>query len=519
MDSNLPYISGKSFLSRLRIFWVFLVCLAAAIAAGCGRGSDGSGATPPAPGGTTSVVLLTASTANGQLSRYNVTVDSVSLTSQSGKTVNLLTTHLYPEFIHTNGKPEPLATISVPQDVYTSATVSLGGTSFTCVGLGPGLEPLVRVVGTGLGSVSAANVTVSLPTPIGLAGISMGLLLNMQVSQSASYGSSCYDPGGQTPSLTPTFVVTPVTFSAQPTNSSNGKLSQLEGVVKSSDIAGKSITVASADGSNYGGGDPTGASDPANGPNWQIKFNNSTVFQGIADSSQLTQGMAVDMDAAIQGDGSLLATRIAVPDTDTTALTLWSGPLLTVYSDGTTIYGAGTKMGYLARQQIGPVLAGSAAVLDYQNATFKISGQLTNLASLPFQASFTESNMVAGQNVAMTFHQTTIYPTFIPIVVTATLIPQTINGKVSALASEGGFTAYTVTLAPYDLFPTFAVQSGQTTVLTNPNTVIVYADSNTQKLNTNPLAAGSVMRFYGLVFNDNGSLRMDCAQINDGVAE
>ena len=36
-------------------------------------------------------------------------------------------------------------------------------------------------------------------------------------------------------------------------------------------------------------------------------------------------------------------------------------------------------------------------------------------------------------------------------------------------------------------------------------------------LNTQPLAAGSTLRFYGLVFNDNGTLRMDCAQINDGV--
>jgi hypothetical protein len=27
------------------------------------------------------------------------------------------------------------------------------------------------------------------------------------------------------------------------------------------------------------------------------------------------------------------------------------------------------------------------------------------------------------------------------------------------------------------------------------------------------------LRFYGLVLNDNGTLRMDCAQVNDGVAE
>jgi len=75
-----------------------------------------------------------------------------------------------------------------------------------------------------------------------------------------------------------------------------------------------------------------------------------------------------------------------------------------------------------------------------------------------------------------------------------------------------------VTLAPYDLFPQFAVQPGQTTLLTSPNTVVVYADSNTQMLNSTPISVGGVFRFYGLVFNDNGTLRMDCAQVNDGAA-
>jgi hypothetical protein len=48
--------------------------------------------------------------------------------------------------------------------------------------------------------------------------------------------------------------------------------------------------------------------------------------------------------------------------------------------------------------------------------------------------------------------------------------------------------------------------------------VQVYVDSNTQKLNSTTLGAGNTFRFYGLVFNDNGTLRMDCAQVNDGVA-
>jgi hypothetical protein len=81
----------------------------------------------------------------------------------------------------------------------------------------------------------------------------------------------------------------------------------------------------------------------------------------------------------------------------------------------------------------------------------------------------------------------------------------------------GNFTDYTVSLASYDLFPTLAVQQGQTTLLNDPSQVEVYIDSNTQKLNTEALAPGSTLRFYGLVFNDNGTLRMDCAQVNDGV--
>jgi hypothetical protein len=48
---------------------------------------------------------------------------------------------------------------------------------------------------------------------------------------------------------------------------------------------------------------------------------------------------------------------------------------------------------------------------------------------------------------------------------------------------------------------------------------VVYVDSNTQLLNSEPIAVGSPLRFNGLVFNDNGTLRMDCAQVSDGVTE
>jgi hypothetical protein len=152
------------------------------------------------------------------------------------------------------------------------------------------------------------------------------------------------------------------------------------------------------------------------------------------------------------------------------------------------------------------------------NATSQISGQFANLQSLPFTATFNSANMVDGQNILFSTHTLAGVVQFQPVT-TLTLLPQTIDGTVSAISSEGNFTAYTVTLAPYDLFPNLAVQSGQTTLLTNPNTVVVYADNNTQMLNSSAVSVGGLFRFYGLVFNDNGTLRMDCAQVNDGVAE
>jgi len=244
----------------------------------------------------------------------------------------------------------------------------------------------------------------------------------------------------------------------------------------------------------------------------------ATVFQGIGSFSTLSNGMFINMDGALQPYGSVAATRIAVADPS--AVNLLTGPVLFVNSivPVLTLYG---------RQEQGPLEAsvgapnGYVAVppyLDFSNAVFQISGQLANLADLPFGPSFNAANLVAGQNVDIST------PAFVLTgggeytpASTITLISQTINGTLMESSSSGNFTDYTVSLAPYDLFPALAVQQGQTTLLTNPGQVEVYVDSHTQQLNTRELALGGTFRFYGLVFNDNGVLRMDCAQIEDGV--
>jgi len=505
-SSPLHYLSTNN-----TIILAILLALAIVAMTGCGSSGSTGGGGGQKFGGNTSVSVVLTSTANDQLSEFRLEFETLTLTSQSGKTVNLLSAQQPAELIHLNGGIEPLTTVSVPQDIYTSATATIGGADFTCVTVsasGSDTPGWLDVSMFAYGYTPDSNVTVNLPAPLTVTGDSMALTLNLLVSQSASYPSTCYPPQGTVQfAITPTFALTPLTVSSQPTNAANGKVTELEGGIASTNAANTSFTLSIPEG-------PGGTSDTRT---LSVASNTATLFQGISGFAGLQVGTFVDMDGAIQPDGSLLATRIAVEDPS--AVNVMSGPLLGVIS-----LSGQPLLSSFGRLQQGPLLdpegVGYGGYFSFGAALFQTSGQLANLQNLPFVAAFNSSNLVAGQNIYMSF---TTLPDCCGNPVgnaqTVTLIPQTINGTVFGSAVTGEFTDYTVSLASYDLFPTLTALETpwQATLLTNPNQVEVYIDSTTQQLNTQPLAAGSTLRFYGLVFNDNGTLRMDCAQVSDGV--
>ncbi|MGA3133649.1 MAG: hypothetical protein ABSD59_23025 [Terracidiphilus sp.] len=427
-----------------------------------------------------------------------MTINSLTLTNKSGKTVTVFSTPQSAEFIHLNGSVEPLTTVTIPGDVYTAATASVGGIFAACVAMDPATGGLFINEALTEDTVPASAVTVKMSAPVTITGTSMALSLDLQVSPSLDL-PNCYETSTNPITFTPTINLTALTIAAhQPTTTTNGRAMGLRGVITTVDTNGTGFTVTGAD-----------------GPTWQVGSNNDTVFQGVTDASKLVAGMPVDMDVAIQPDSSLLATRVGIFDANPSTLTMASGTMIEVAATQSTLFA-------LVDEYEGPIQygLGGAPPFSFGNAVFQISGELTNVQSLPFTASFNATNMVTGQKVFITTHATSEsgYPVYVPVS-TMTLLPQTIYGTVSAVSTSGSFTTYTVTLAAYDLFPTLAVQSGQTTQVSNPGSVVVYVDSNTQLLNTDFIAVGSVLRFNGLVFNDNGTLRMDCAQINDGVAE
>jgi hypothetical protein len=500
--------SGRSFSVSFFRFPILVTVVAAAIGVTTGCGSSGSTTKTPPFSGDTQVTVVAASTANDELSQFDLDIQSLTLTSQSGTTVPVLAGDWPVEFMHLNGEIEPVVALPIPQGIYTAATVVIGSASFTCLTVMPASSDSPGSLDESTyayGYTPDNQVMVTLPSPITITGDAMGLTLNLQVSQSASYPSTCYPPadGIASFSINPTFNVTATTFAAEPTNAGNGKVNELEGEVSALGTTGGSFTLSLAELAN-----------PRR--TVSISSDSNTAYQGISDFSALQVGTLVDMDGAILPDGSVLATRIA--SYNPTALNEMIGPLEQLAASVPNFYSFPTwQQGQTYSAQSG---AQSLGVYSYSDSTsYGISGQMSNVSSLPFVASFNASNMVTGQNVAIFSGQITDYygGDYTPAT-TMTLMPQIINGTVVGSSQSGSFTDYTVALASYDLFPTLAAQPGQNMVLNNPSEVEVYVDSNTQLLNTQVLASGSTLRFYGLVFNDSGTLRMDCGQVSDGVA-
>jgi len=478
-------------LSITWLAWVGLI-------AGCGSG--GPGGSPPASSNSatpavTQVTVVLSSDATDRFTDFDAVLQGITLTNSSGKSVTLLSQSLGTEFVHLNGLVEPIITGTLPQDTYTAATVTVGGAQFTCMAddASGGLQDSIFAYGY----VPAPDVSVNLPAPISVTGDSMGLTLRMLVQQSAIL-SSC--SGAASYAIKPSFTLTSFDIAnAAPGSASTTALS-LEGAV----------TAVSDTSGNFEVQRPAYLYQSAT--SLKVTIDDGTALQGVDGLASLTAGMFVDFDGAIQADGSVHATRVAVADP--AAVDVRRGPVISVFRQATPI------VVILPIEGQGKDGVVNTETYDFSSTTFHISGQLPNVPQLPFAATFNAATMVPGQSVYLSS------PAFVTCcgqdyyapATTMTLMPQTIDATVVGSSLNGNFTIYAVELPSDALFATLAVQPAQATLLTRPDQVQVYVDSSTRMLNSNPVALGSTFRFYGLVFNDQGVLRMDCAAINDGVA-
>jgi hypothetical protein len=493
--------TAKPQVPRNRPFALFLSILLLGIFAGsltnCGSGSTMPSGPPP-PSGNTQVVILLTSTANDQLAKFATGIASIVLINGAGLRTTVYTNQNayfdFVEWMHLNGATEPLTSVAVPQDTYASAIVTLAGCSFLNETFN-GTDIVTATYGEGSCSEGTNLSTVNLPNPIKITGAVMALSLDLQVSQSYTLDATA-NPVAYT--IDPVFTLTPIALAAPPTNDANGKSTGVNGMVTSIGTPGSNFTVQTTDSAVL-----------------TLSSNASTAFQGIASFSALAANSLVNFDAVIQPDGTLLATRIEVDNP--VAPTAVVGPYilpggqpdqfltLTLATEGCT---------FTSNPFCGNIFQNA------QTTVFNTSGQFTNIANLPFSATFGGANLLQGQNLSVTSSGIPNAQS-IETASTVTLEPQTLNGMVMNVANDSGLAVYTVALAPYDLFPVLQNYTSFTPPphLTNPTTILVYADTSAAFLNSGMISAGSLLRFRGLVFDDNGTLKMDCAAIYDGVTE
>jgi hypothetical protein len=470
---------------------------------GCSSGGPaGSSAMPVMPVATTQVDLVVSSDANDQLTMFAAQLQSVTLSNSSGHSVTLFSSPLFLEFMHFNGVAGPLATATIPQDTYTSATVAVGNAQFSCDYINA--SGALNTTTFADGYMPTGSVTVTLPQPITVTGDSMRVALRLLVSQSATASSCTANAPTQNSiglySITPAFEVTGVATEAAATGRYLS-LREYMGQVGAFDAASGVLQLQV----------PSAAGQPNVPLPLLVSVHPETALQGAASTAGLTAGTFVTLDGILQSDGSVRATRIAVADP--LAVNVRRGPVTTVWSSEPVVL-------MQPIQGQGADNVADTEPFNFGSSSFRISGELSNLQQLPFTASFTNANIVPGQNIYVSAPQYTLSGglPYLATATTITLMPQTIDGTVYSVGSSGNFTVYAVELGSQDLFPNLAVQAGQITRLTQPGQIQVYVDNNTQQLASTPVTVGAPARFFGLVFNDNGVLRMDAAAVFDGVA-
>jgi hypothetical protein len=491
--------SARPLISKLLVPLTLLALLALAA---CGSGSGGGGGTTPPPPTNTAVTVLFTSTANDALTNFPIGISSIVLTNQAGGTVSVYASSQGaasgPDFVRLNGALEPFNTVQIPEGTYTSATMALSGCSFTNVYFNQGLT--ISTWDEGSCSEGTGTSTVNLAAPIAISGTAMALEFNLQVAQSYTLNLDETNTGFSTYTIDPVFTLSPITISAAPNSIANGRILGLNGSLNS---------VGSTKSTNFF------SMVLADNTVITANMNSSTVFQGIADMSALGPTGIVNVDLALQSDGSMLATRVEEDNTST--LLSDSGYWLTFYS-GENIYTSTANDQVGCVNGIPPYLCGNLYE-SYPNTNYLVSGEFTNLASLPFTPTFNATTTALAQYTSASLSiggGSQNYPT----AETLTLEPQTINGTVQSVSNQNGVAVYTVVMAPYNLFSTLqANYLPGTQTLTMPNTVTVYADSSTQFVHTTMIEEGDLLRFRGVIFNDGGTLRMDCNEVLDGVAE
>ncbi len=234
--------------------------------------------------------------------------------------------------------------------------------------------------------------------------------------------------------------------------------------------------------------------------------NSSTVFDGTSMSG-MGSGMLLMVDANLQSDGTLMATKVqsmmnsggVMGGGVITAVTGQPATALTMVMQN----GAGSGM-------MSSAFAAGVTIDLNGSTTFQIDEDNMDMSGLPFTPLFDGSNIHAGQSVMPVSSSAMMTGGMVGGMmggsnmagtITATgvaLEPQGISGTVATAISSGAQTSFTLTLPSSCAF----------TSLTGATSVTIYQQPKTVIANGSSIASGSTVHAFGLMFLDGGKWKM-----------
>lgn len=455
---------------------------------GCGGSSSSSPASSTTPGGTTPTTspmrVAFGDAPADWIMAFGMTVDSVTLTTSGGSAVQVAPAAADLEMMQLMGSVQPVSTVSVPQGSYTQAAVA-----FSNVTMGY-MDPISH---TYKQKALAGPYTATVPFTQGLTVGSTAMNLNFDMDMASSVAID----GSGNVTLTPTMTASTATVPASGQTLWSGGMQHQVGTV--SGVSASGFTMGSMMGI----------------PASTFTTNASTRFAGtgLSGLSGMASGMMVAVDAALQADGSYLATRVQAMDA--TSSGTMGGGIVTALSGNpptqmTVAVGSGMGSGMMASS-----IGGTATVALSASNSFAYDDDGLDLAGLPFTPAFGLGTLALGQRVEA------VSPAGMmgggasgggmmgtlsggPV----TLEPQGLHGAVSAYAASGSQATFTLTLPTDSAFAT----------LTGVTSVQVYQQAGTLLQGLASVSSGAYVNVRGLLFFDGTTYRLVAAMIEPGAS-
>jgi energy-converting hydrogenase Eha subunit B len=465
-------------LKSLGLLSIGLIALFGFLSA-CGGGD--SSTTPPSSQATVVQVNLGDAPADWVLA-FSTTINSLTVHGSDGSTA-IVSSPVPVELTRNMGTLEPIALGLANQGTYTSATVTFGDAHVTYID--PSTHTVQQKTITGPFS---ADVPFGSGVTLGTTPLAFNFDLDLNYSLSLNNSNQF--------AFSPTFH-----FSFGQQGGGNGSGGMSNGMGPFFGGMQHMFGVVSSTGNGYIVMTSLQAMNT-----FTIQVNSQTQYRGLATSlSQLTAGMGIWVSAALQSDGTLLASRInammrsggimgggivvAVDGPPATQLTI-------VMQNGA---GASVNTAYLSK---------TLTVNLTADTTYSIDDDRVDLSNLPFTPLFDQNHIYLGQSV-------------LPVDDSGNIVSgdTTSAGTITASSlslQERGFRGTTDTNLTAGTAATFTLTLPADcafTTLTGATTITVYQQAATNLQYQTDIAAGSTIRVHGLLFNNQGQWVMVASTI------